>query len=247
MGFLVLSEFKHLPEHLYRALLIDKKRTGRNRNEFRLTGKMQDDSFLVLERNIIQFRSEEIQIQVQNEGFFFSFLIGSVFSHPYSILDTEDFFNQPLSESRLYIISDIALMIRKMKHFLQFQFSRREIICILPEIRVFVDMHEGVFRTDYSMTPRFVPEIEGMVVIIEYSHRNPIPLHTDKVPESRARPENVFFIEIFKHRFASLLDVWKISIHKGGNEQWFVRSFFIRKSVVPDRLGEIKRFFIHIS
>lgn len=93
---------------------------------------MQDDSFLVLERNIIQFRSEEIQIQIQDEGFFFSFLIGSVFLHPYSILDTEDFFYNPFSHGRLDIVSDIAGIVGEIKNLFEKMifFYRKRIIFI---------------------------------------------------------------------------------------------------------------------
>lgn len=64
--FLYFRKLEYFSKHLYSTLLIDKKRACRHSDELRLTGKAKNDPSLVIEGNKIQFRSEKIQIQIQD-------------------------------------------------------------------------------------------------------------------------------------------------------------------------------------
>ena len=92
------------------------KRTRRHRDDIRLTGKMEDNPFFFLKRNIIEFRGKEIQIQIQGDFFIRSFLIGSMFCYADCIFDTEDFPDYSFTESRLYIVPDIAPGVREIEN-----------------------------------------------------------------------------------------------------------------------------------
>lgn len=102
-------KFKYSPEHLYCSFLIYKKRTRCYGDEICLTGKVKDNPLLVFERNIIEFWSKEIEVQIQYKGFILSFLIESIFFYTYCVLYSEDFSYNFTSKSGLNIVSDITL------------------------------------------------------------------------------------------------------------------------------------------
>jgi hypothetical protein len=95
----------------------------------------------------------------------------------------------------LYIVSDIAGEIRKFPYFLEV--SRGDGMLVFPEVRVLVDMNElgsGVYITT---SKRLIPEVEGMIVIVEDGNnwfmRKFIKLELYEISNSRTRLQNTIF------------------------------------------------------
>ncbi|OIO76474.1 hypothetical protein AUJ87_02915 [Candidatus Gracilibacteria bacterium CG1_02_38_174] len=82
-------------------------------------------------------------------------------------------------------------------------------------------------------------------MIIENYHGNSVPFHPDKIPKSFTGLEYSIFIHILEHDFITNFDVRKIPLYYRWNIEGFIGAVLIGKSVVSDRLGDMKGFFIH--
>ena len=185
--------FEYFFEFLYRKILIDKKWTCRYGDALHLRDEVSYERDLLLFIDKVHLGSEEIEIKVQYT--IWVRVIRHIFIYLVFILDTSNFLYNSISKSWLYIVSDIAGEIRKFPYFLEV--SRGDGIFIFPEVRVLVDMNElgsGVYITT---SKRLIPEVEGMIVIVEDGNncfmRKFIKLELYEISNSRTRLQNTIF------------------------------------------------------
>ena len=185
--------FEYVSEFPYCKILIDKKWTCRYGDALHLWDEVSYERDLLLFIDEVHLGSEEIEIKVQYT--IWVRVVRHIFIYLVFILDTTNFLYNPISKTWLYIVSDIAGEIRKFPYFLEV--SRGDGIFIFPEVRVLVDMDElgsGVYITT---SKRFIPEVEGMIVIVEDGNnwfmRKFIKLELYEISNSRTRLQNTIF------------------------------------------------------
>lgn len=108
------------------------------------------------------------------------------------VLDAYDIADEPRLYSGEYIVAHIAREIGEFPGILCISGSSIELkmILIVPEIRVFINMYEFKSYFYYSSSHRITPEVEGMIMIVEYHH---ILTHLYKIPESYTWSEDAIF------------------------------------------------------
>gem|GEM_PF-5448630 len=194
---------------------------------------MEDNPFFLVEINVIKLRCEEVEVEIEDEGFIQIWFIVFVFFDVIFSLDSYHFFYKPLSDRRLDIVRNRALFMNETFHFFKILPIFRNIIFIVPEIGVLVDMDESIVLSEESSRPCFVPKIERMMMIIKYHHRNPIPIYSDEVPESRAGPEFSCFIGILEDNFLSEMDIIESSLDDRDMTSFFMHGFSCGLLYIP--------------
>jgi hypothetical protein len=107
---------------------------------------------------------------------------------------------------------------------------------IFPEVRVFVYMDQLETWLNYSISHRFEPEIECMVMVIEDRNNGIRVRDTHKMPESLTCMYDTIF-DLFENDLISDFDIRKTSLYHSRNHKIWIssthsRPLLIGKSIV---------------
>ena len=122
--------FEYFSEFLYRKILIDKKWTCRYSDTLHLRYEASYERNFFLFVDEVHLGSKEVEIEI--EYAILTWDISAILIYLVFILYTRNLLYYPISESRLYIVSDIAGEICKFPYVLEF--SRGDSMLIFPEI-----------------------------------------------------------------------------------------------------------------
>lgn len=230
--------FEYFSEFLYRKILIDKKWTCRYGDTLHLRDEASYEGDLLLFVDEAHLRSEEVEIEI--EYAILTWDISAILIHLVFILYTRNLLYYPISESRLYIVSDIAGEIRKFPYC--FEFSRGDSMLIFPEIRVFVDVDEFSSELYITTSKRLIPEIEGVIVIVEDSDswfvRKCCKLELYETSNSLTRLQNTIFY-FFENNIFSFFYILDLSLfHRRDIESRILSTRLIGEGIISSFFTE---------